>query len=141
MTAIRLAECTGDVQRCGPVMLELRPHLSPDEFLAQIHRQQSHDRYQLAFLEHEEQVRSVAGFRTGECLMWGRFMYVDDLVTREVDRSKGFGQQLFAWLVTHARSLNCQQFHLDSGVQRFGAHRFYLTHGMDITSHHFALRL
>jgi hypothetical protein len=30
---------------------------------------------------------------------------------------------------------------LDSGVQRFGAHRFYLRRRMDITSHHFALDL
>ena len=28
-----------------------------------------------------------------------------------------------------------------SGVQRFGAHRFYLRHGMNITSHHFQLEL
>ena len=28
---------------------------------------------------------------------------------------------------------------LDSGVQRFPAHRFYLGQGMAITAHHFAL--
>lgn len=33
------------------------------------------------------------------------------------------------------------ELHLDSGVQRYGAHRFYLRHGMDITSHHFRLVL
>jgi hypothetical protein len=31
--------------------------------------------------------------------------------------------------------------HLDSGVQRFAAHRFYLARRMDITCHHFALKL
>lgn len=40
-----------------------------------------------------------------------------------------------------AREKDYDQFHLDSGVQRFGAHRFYLTKRMDISSHHFALRL
>jgi hypothetical protein len=30
---------------------------------------------------------------------------------------------------------------LDSGVQRFGAHRFYLRRRMNITSHHFAIDL
>ena len=31
-------------------------------------------------------------------------MYVDDLVTRNTDRSKGFGKLLFDWLVTAART-------------------------------------
>ena len=30
--------------------------------------------------------------------------------------------------------------HLDSGVQRFGAHRFYLASRMDIIAHHFSMK-
>jgi len=33
------------------------------------------------------------------------------------------------------------QLHLDSGVQRFSAHRFYLSKRMEISSHHFSLKL
>jgi hypothetical protein len=40
------------------------------------------------------------------------------------DGSKGYGGALFDWLVEHAREHDCDQFHLDSGVQRFRAHRF-----------------
>jgi len=62
-------------------------------------------------------------------------------VTRDVDLGVGFGSRLLDWLVDEAKRQGCEQFHLDSGVQRFGAHRFYLHKGMDITSHHFAMRL
>ncbi|MBI3921087.1 MAG: GNAT family N-acetyltransferase, partial [Armatimonadetes bacterium] len=86
-------------------------------------------------------VVAVAGFRLSENLAWGRFLYVDDLVTDEAERSRGHGQELLEWLLEYAHQQDCDQFHLDSGVQRFGAHRFYLRHGMDITSHHFALKL
>ncbi len=34
-----------------------------------------------------------------------------------------------------------QQLTLDSGVQRFAAHRLYLRQRMDITSHHFTMNL
>jgi GNAT superfamily N-acetyltransferase len=68
-------------------------------------------------------------------------MYVDDLVSKEGERSKGYGGQLFDWLVEYARSEGCDQFHLDSGVQRFAAHRFYLTKRMSIEAHHFGLKL
>ena len=84
---------------------------------------------------------AVAGYRISECLSWGKFLYVDDLVTRETDRSKGYGATLFDWLIGQAVKEGCVQFHLDSGVQRFGAHRFYLAKRLDITCHHFALKL
>jgi GNAT superfamily N-acetyltransferase len=69
------------------------------------------------------------------------FLYVDDLVSKSGDRSKGYGNQLFNWLVNYAQTENCQQLTLDSGVQRFAAHRFYLHQRMEITSHHFTLKL
>ncbi len=58
-----------------------------------------------------------------------------------MSRSKGYGDELFAWLVAHAKANGCDQLHLDSGVQRFAAHRFYLRLRMSMTSHHFALDL
>ena len=45
------------------------------------------------------------------------------------------------WLKAYAKELGCQQLHLDSGVQRFATHRFYLKQRMDITCHHFAVEL
>jgi hypothetical protein len=45
------------------------------------------------------------------------------------------------WLLQYARSQGCEELHLDSGVQRFGAHRFCLGLRMKISSHHFAIDL
>ena len=64
---------------------------------------------------------------------------MEDRVTGESARSLGYGGALFDWLVAESRAAGCKNFQLDSGVQRFAAHRFYLKHGMDITSHHFAM--
>lgn len=139
-TPIVCADTPQQFRACFPVMAELRPHLTEQEFLSQIERQRQGG-YRLAFLEAGGEVRAVAGFRISECLAWGRFLYVDDLVTRSSDRSRGFGGELLDWLLDEARRCGCSQLHLDSGVQRFGAHRFYLTRGMNITSHHFALVL
>jgi GNAT superfamily N-acetyltransferase len=108
--------------------------------MKQIVRQQAAG-YLLAYCESENVIRSVAGYRYGENLAYGKYMYVDDLVTNSDDRSKGFGKLLFDWLVAAAKERGCEAFTLDSGVQRFGAHRFYLTNRMDIVSHHFYLRL
>ena len=138
--AIALAITREDIQRCFPVMAELRPHLAKADFVARVETQQK-DGYHLAFLTDKKTVKVVAGYRFSESLSWGKFMYVDDLVTAEKFRSQGHGQRLFKWLVNEAKARKCDQLHLDSGVQRFGAHRFYLASRMDIIGHHFAMKL
>lgn len=137
---IRHAETREAVERCHPVMAQLRPHLSLADFTGQALRQ-SRQGYRLACAEIEGEVAAVAGYRLMENLAWGRFLYVDDLVTDEAWRSHGVGAALFEFLVKTARENECAGMHLDSGVQRFGAHRFYLAKRMDITSHHFAMKL
>jgi GNAT superfamily N-acetyltransferase len=138
--SIQLATSDEQILQCFEVLNELRPHLQRSEFVAQVQRQQQSG-YQLVFLEQDNQVVAVTGFSVGECLAWGKFIYVYDLVVAEARRSQGHGQKLLQWLMALAKSQGCQQLHLDSGVQRYAAHRFYLQQRLDITSHHFSLNL
>jgi GNAT superfamily N-acetyltransferase len=138
---ISIATSTQAITDCFPVITELRPHLELTDFVAQVQRQQQQFNYQLVYLQVDETIQTVAGFRVSESLAWGKFLYVDDLVSKSGDRSKGYGNQLFNWLIDYARTENCQQLTLDSGVQRFAAHRFYLHQRMEITSHHFTIKL
>ena len=139
--AIHIAQTEDDLRRCYPVMKQLRTQLPEPEFLARVARQMADCGYTLAFLEEDGNVTSVAGFRISECLCDGRYLYVDDLVTDEGERSKGHGDRLFNWIVEHATQNDCQEIGLESGVQRFDAHRFYLRKKMKISSHHFSLDL
>lgn len=130
-----------EISRCFPVMRQLRTHFEDEQkFIDQVKRQQTNG-YRMAFLEDANGVRAVAGFRMSESLFAGRFCYVDDLVTDGTGRSLGYGSALFDWLVAEARTAGCGKLELDSGVQRFAAHRFYLTKRMIISSHHFSLAL
>jgi GNAT superfamily N-acetyltransferase len=140
MNQISIATSMQEISDCFPVMSELRPHLSLAEFISQVRRQQEQCYYHLVYLQADESIEAVAGFRLSESLAWGKFLYVDDLVTRSDRRSNGYGSILFNWLLEYAQTNGCQQLTLDSGVQRFAAHRFYLQHRMEITSHHFTLK-
>jgi GNAT superfamily N-acetyltransferase len=140
MAVISIAESDADIERCFPVMAELRTHLERAKFLPRVRRQMQ-DGFRLAFVEDQGEVVAVAGYRISDNLFHGRFMYVDDLVTTASRRSSGHGKALFDWLVQHARANGCRQLELDSGVQRFEAHRFYLREGMQIRCHHFSLAL
>lgn len=137
---IRLAETEDEIARCFPVMAQLREHIAAEDFVKLI-RQQQAEGYQLAYLEEGGEVKALGGFRIFWMLARGRFMYVDDLVTNAADRSKGYGDAMLDWLAAYAKADGCDYLNLDSGVHRFGAHRFYLRKRMDIVCHHFSLKL
>jgi GNAT superfamily N-acetyltransferase len=135
---IRIAESDAELARLSDVLLELRPKFTKDSLIAQI-KAQLKEGYRVAYLESAGEVLCVAGFVVGTKLAWGKHLYVDDLVTAERHRSTGAGKRMIDWLKAHALELGCRQLELDSGVQRFGAHRFYLREGFDISSHHFSI--
>ena len=138
---IKIADNDPEFLSCFMVMRQLRLHLKDQhEFLERVKRQSRLYGYKLVFLE-EGNVKAAAGIRISEFLAWGKIVYIDDLVTSEDARSEGYGKKLLSWIIDYAKENNCQEVHLDSGVQRFGAHRFYLNNRMDITSHHFSIKL
>jgi GNAT superfamily N-acetyltransferase len=130
-----------ELRAAHPVMAQLRPHLDRPRFVAQVRRQQRARGYRLIAVHVRGRCVALAGFRIAEFLAWGKILYVDDLVTDDALRSRGHGRALLRWLEREAQRNGCAEIHLDSGVQRFGAHRFYLREGFDITSHHFARKL
>lgn len=137
---IRIATTDAEIAECYPVMRELRSHVAEDEFLSRVQSQESAG-YRLVFVQVPEGVVAVAGFRLGENLAWGRYLYVDDLVTLAAHRSKGYGAALLSWLKEHAAKEGCLQLHLDSGIQRSDAHRFYEREGMTMAGFHFVENL
>jgi len=122
-------------------MRELRPLLkSADEFVGKV-LQQQREGFELALLEVDGEVVTVAGFRVQHMLVSGLTMYVDDLVTGSAFRSKGHGKTMLDWLIALARERGCEMFSLDSGTHRQEAHAFYFREGMRVNSFHFALPL
>ena len=140
MRSIHVAESDDQISLCFPVMRQLREHLVESEFVETV-RRQNRSGYFLAYLADEGVAVSAAGYRLIENLVNGNSLYVDDLVTLEDRRSRGYGKALFDWLVERARSEGCDVLVLDSGVQRYHAHRFYLANRMIISSHHLHLKL
>ena len=133
---IKLAQTDAEKLACFPVMKELRTHLEEADFLPQLKRLETQD-YQLVYVEDKSQVVAVAGFWINEAFANGKYMYVYDLVTSSTARSKGYSKALMDYLKNLAREAGCAQLHLDSGVQRFRAHKFYLREGFIISAHHF----
>jgi hypothetical protein len=131
----------GESDLAALALYELRPDLgSRAALVAKVEAQRAQG-YRLAasFQNGDPDAAAVAGFRIGESFAWGRYLYVDDLVTRAALRGGGHADLVFTWVGQEAQRQGCTQLHLDSGVgpERADAHRFYFRHRLRIASYHF----
>lgn len=140
MHEIKIAETYTEIEACYDVMAELRPHIGAGDFVDIVKRLQERWGYQLAYLADGD-IKAVAGFRIAEWLANSKYLEIEDLVAKEEEHSKGYGGELFDWIVEVAKRENCEQVRLVSHVRRFDAHRFYLNKGMIIEAHYFSMPL
>ena len=119
------------------VMRELRPHLTDAEnFIARVHRQ-AEQGYCLLGVWQDQALLALAGYRISENLIYGRFLYVDDLVTAPHARSHGLGAKLIDALREEARCQKCTHLVLDTGLGNALGQRFYYRQGLLAAGMHF----
>ncbi len=138
---IHKARSDVQIDACFEVMSELRPRLVRGEFVETVRWMMDYDNYAIAYGVHDGKIASVCGYRLATSLAYGHYLYVDDLVTAARFRSHGFGRLLLDWLKQEARDQLCDELHLDSGVHRIDAHRFYEREDLVNVSRHFAILL
>ncbi len=135
----------GETHRVAPALLELRPNAGPlDTLISRVDLQRGGGyRIVAAFDEDAGEAAAVIGFKVTQNLVWGRHLYIEDVVTRADGRGRGHAQTLMEWVLDEARRTGCGQVHLNSGVgsNRRGAHRFYFNSGLQISAHHFSMEL
>lgn len=128
--ALRHADTESDRLACFAMMHELRPHLrDADEFMQRIGRQVDQG-YRILAAWEEGVVVALAGYRFQENLVYGPFLYVDDLVVTSTQRGKRWGERLLAALEQVAAQAGCARLVLDTGMANALAQRFYFRQGM-----------
>lgn len=130
-----------EIAACYPAMRELRPHLSSQQdFMTRVTRQFEQG-YRLLAAWRGTHAVALAGYRLQENLVYGRFLYVDDLVALETERRSRLGQRLLETLADEARAQGCAKLVLDTALSNALAQRFYYRQGMLATAMRFNLAL
>lgn len=125
--------------RTWPVMSQLRPHLNEADYRAMVARMRQSDGFRVIAALRDGAVVGVAGVRPMELLYCGRILQIDDLVVRDTERSTGVGKALLDHVKAEARALGRNEVHLDSGMLRHDAHRFYDREGFERLGYHFRI--
>ena len=136
---IKYATTQEELLKCWNAISALRPMLTQDKYLELIESMKI-EGYKLLFIEDANgRVPAILGFRYMIMLYCGSIIYIDDLSTLPEARGKGYGNKLLDFVINLAHENNLDGVHLDSGHQRFDAHRLYLNKRFNIHSHHFTL--
>jgi GNAT superfamily N-acetyltransferase len=112
-----------------------RPNMDAD-YRAHMNRMFAEGAGLIQLADHNA-VRALAVWRAFHTTYCGYRLEVDDLVTDESQRSKGYGATLVAFVEAKARAMGCDTLTLNSGTQRIRAHGFYFREGLHIHAFHF----
>jgi ribosomal protein S18 acetylase RimI-like enzyme len=129
-TDLRHAETDEELRACFPVMKQLRPHLDGyEDFAARVARMRG-DGYRLLAGWQDGVPVALAGYRVQENLIYGPFLYVDDLVVTEGARGCNWGARLLDETTAIAKRERCVKLVLDTALSNARAQRFYFREGL-----------
>ena len=138
---IKTLKTYDEIVQSFDAFIELRPHLaSKENFVDQVIDQQK-EGYEIIAIEENGEFVACIGFRFLATLAWDKILYIDDLITKEKTRGKGYGKILLDHVIQIAREHLCKEVHLDTGYTRHDAHKVYLKQGFEFNCHQLALKL
>lgn len=118
-----------DLERCYPVIKELRPQLTYEEYLSIYDDSHKADGYEIVAIEANNQILAVMGYRFLSDYVRGKHLYIDDLVTSEKVRSKGLGAELLKFAENIALDNGCKILRLCTGIENERGIKFYDRNG------------
>lgn len=121
--------------------------------LAQLYEELSYEQYEsyikdllplgyrrIVVLEDGNAIAS-AGLLEGVHFRFGKYMYINDLITDSAHRSRGIGKALIHWIQQNAIERGCKSIKLASNVNRHKAHRFYMSDDFFVHGYYFVKEL
>jgi GNAT superfamily N-acetyltransferase len=130
--SLPLADIDAALRQGEALHRAFRPNMAGD-YLAYL-RAMADEGAGLVQVFDEGEVRAIAVWRTYLTTYAGRRFEIDDLVTAEGQRSKGYGATLIEALEAKAKALSCDTVTLSSATWRIDAHRFYFRQRYTIAS-------
>lgn len=114
-----------DLERCYPVIKELRPHLEFVDYVNIYNQSRAADGYQMIAYEVQGHIVAVMGYRFLWDFVRGQHLYIDDLVSTGSSRSLGYGTELLKYAETIAEQAGCKTLRLCTGLENERGVQFY----------------
>lgn len=130
-----------DILATYPMLHQLYTELTYEQYKAYIQELLPLGYRRLIIKGDNEELIASAGILVGVHFRYGKYLYVNDLITDENHRSLGLGTKLMDWIEEEGRNLGCNNIRLASNVNRTDAHRFYFRDEFKIHGYYFVKEL
>lgn len=124
-----LVQNPADLERCFPVICELRPHLNLQEFLDIYKNAHTKEAYDIIALELDGLIVGAMGYRITHDLVRGKHIYIDDLVITKNERSKRLAPELLQYAEKLAQDNGCKVLRLCAALENTRGMKFYESNG------------
>lgn len=130
-----------DLARCYPILKELRPHLSFEDYISIYNESHKANGYEIVAVEQNDEILAVMGYRFLSDYVRGKHIYIDDLVTSEKIRSMGNGADLLRFAEEIAKTNGLKILRLCTGIENEGGIKFYDRNGWTKTAFAYTKKL
>lgn len=117
------------------VLQHMYPKMTREKY-GTIIRQRKEEGYRMVGVFDGNKCVSSAGFWIGVRFYCGKFIQLDNMVTLPEYRSKGAGKIITDFIKEIGKTENCLKVLVDTYVENFDAHRFFLKEGFIIRGYH-----
>jgi ribosomal protein S18 acetylase RimI-like enzyme len=129
---IVIIKSESELEQAFSLMKELRPHITLQNFLDIYHQSNKTTGYEIAALKQDGQIVAIMGYRILYDYVHGKHCYIDDLVSSEQQRSKGFGAELLKFAEQFAKENQCTGLRLCTGTENERGKKFYEKNGWNL---------
>ncbi len=133
-----IVECTSEEQldAACKLLTQMYPERSQAMVKQEVQQMLSEGGWRVMGIFEDNQCVATLLVHVGHRLYSGKFIRMDSMVIDENLRSRGLGKKIFDWVQAEGKRLNCQKLLLDSYVENYDGHRFFLREGMAIRGYH-----
>ncbi len=129
---IVVIQSQSELEQVYPLMKELRPHITLQNFLDIYQQSHKTTGYEIAALKQDNQILAIMGYRILYDYVHGKHCYIDDLVSSEQQRSKGYGAELLKYAEKFAQANGCTGLRLCTGIENERGKKFYEKNGWNL---------
>lgn len=130
-----------DINTFLPLVHELMHYTVDNETLKQRFEAMFDQNYECYGIYEDEKLVGVFGLWFAIRHYCGKNCEPDHVYILPSHRSKGMGKIVFEWIFNYAREQGCNTAELNSYVNNYPSHKFYLNQGFEIVAHHFLKKL
>jgi GNAT superfamily N-acetyltransferase len=104
---------------------ELYPSLTEAQYTSRVREMRAQNHYRIFGLKSQGALIGLIGFIQVTNLLYGKYLWVHDLIVRKEFRSRGLGRKLMAFVEELATEEHCQFVALSAHVSHIQAQEFY----------------